>query len=369
MIFTDADAACSIAAVFTTNRVRAAPVKLSQRHLADAAGRCRGVVVNAGNANCCTGAPGDADAAAMARRLAEKLGAPPEQILVCSTGIIGERLPMNKILNGIDAAYASARAATGDFAAAILTTDLVTKTAAAAGSLDGRPFKLAGVAKGSGMIAPRMATMLAFVTTDVQIEPPRFQRLLGDVTAETFNRITVDGDTSTNDTVIAMASGRAAAVVTDENEADFRDALLDVCLSLARQIARDGEGASHFVTVQVRGAAGAEDADRVGRAVAESLLVKTAIAGNDPNWGRILVAAGRSGAAVDEATFSLKINGLELFRRGAPLPSPSTEAVQAMFAPHDILVEIDLGQGEAAADWHTCDLTHGYITINADYHT
>ena len=305
----------------------------------------------------------------MARRLAEKLDALPEQILVCSTGIIGERLPMNKILNGIDAAYANALAGTGDFAAAILTTDLVTKTAGAAGSLDGRPFKLAGVAKGSGMIAPRMATMLAFVTTDVQIEPDRWQRLLGDVTAATFNRITVDGDTSTNDTVIAMASGRAAAVVTDENEADFRDALLDVCRSLAMQIARDGEGASHFVTVQVRGAASAEDADRVGRAVAESPLVKTAIAGADPNWGRIVSAAGYAGVAFDPSGVSLRINGFELYRSGSPVEFDAAVVSESIRAIRDTSIRLRFSEGEATARFWTSDLTAEYVRLNADYHT
>lgn len=362
----------AVGAVFTTNKMCAAPVKLSRRNLAASRGLCRAIVVNAGNANCATGEQGEADAREMVERVAGKLDAPIEQVLVASTGVIGRLLPMDKVRSGIDQAIDRARSGgEGDFATAILTTDLVTKTASRRGELGGKGagFTIAGACKGSGMIGPNMATMLAFLATDVKIEPARLQRIVSAINEETFNRVTVDGDTSTNDSVFVAASGAGDAEVTDATESAFARELDEVMRALAMKIARDGEGATHFVTLEVAGAAGPEDAAKVGRTVAESLLVKTAVAGNDPNWGRILAAVGRSGARVDAATFSLTMNGLELYTRGTPQPEPAPQLAAERLGQTDILIHIDLGQGDAATTFYTCDLTHGYITINADYHT
>jgi glutamate N-acetyltransferase/amino-acid N-acetyltransferase len=364
---------CAGAAVFTRNEVAAAPVRLSRPRAE--AGRLRAVVVNSGNANCCTGERGAADAEEMAALAARLLGieADEERVLVASTGVIGRRLDMEKVRAGVEGASRQAlESGRGNLAAAIMTTDLVQKKASASGTLSGGRFKVAGVAKGSGMIAPNMATMLAFVATDAAVEPGCLRGMLVRVSSRTFNRVTVDGDTSTNDTFCVIASGAAGnPPVRDASSPEGRaleGALEAVAAELARAIAADGEGAKHLVEVRVRGAAGDSDADLAARAIANSPLVKTAVYGADPNWGRILAAAGRSGARVDESKASVSLSGVVVFRRGEPtadLPQGMSERLGRF----EVSIELDLGLGAGEAVMWTCDLTDGYVGINARYHT
>jgi glutamate N-acetyltransferase/amino-acid N-acetyltransferase len=368
------DAPAAAAGVFTTNRVCAAPVKYSRAALAGTRGRARAVVINAGNANACTGAKGARDAKRMAQLAAARLGCKTYEVLVCSTGVIGHPLPMDKLEKGIPALVrgVAKRRVHGEFARAIMTTDLVRKTAGARVRIGGRTVRVAGACKGSGMIAPRLATMLGFVATDAAVAPDVLQTALSAVADETFNCVTVDGDTSTNDTLLVLASGAAGnAPITRaegrEYEA-FRAALYHVCDSLSRQIAADGEGAQHLVTVFVGGARNDAQARVLARTIAESPLVKTAIAGNDPNWGRIVCAAGRCGVKIVPEECSLTVCGHELFRDGQPLPFDVAKVSKALDGG-EVSVVFMAGSGPGRARFYTCDFTHGYITINADYHT
>ncbi len=358
-------------AVFTRNEVAAAPVRLSRPRAKGA--NLRAVVANAGNANCCTGEQGMRDAEEMARLAAAKLGVSPDEILVASTGVIGRALDMTKLRCGIEAAATDALAGgKGDVAAAILTTDIVRKAASASGTIGGKPFRVAGVAKGSGMIAPNMATMLAFICTDAAASAEYLGEILPHVADRTFNRVTVDGDTSTNDTFCLLASGKGGSApvsnrLSSEGEVLGR-AIEAVARELAIAIARDGEGATKFVEVRVTGAATDHEAALAARTIAESPLVKTAIHGGDPNWGRILAAAGRSGASVNDARATVRLSGVTVFESGAPvLPVP--EAAGAKLAGKSVLIELDLCLGEGEAGMWTCDLSRGYIDINAHYHT
>ncbi|MHC5054922.1 MAG: bifunctional glutamate N-acetyltransferase/amino-acid acetyltransferase ArgJ [Planctomycetota bacterium] len=359
------------AAVFTRNLVAAAPVKLSRPRAK--AGKVRAVVVNAGNANCCTGEQGLKDAEEMARLAAAKLGVPEEEVLVASTGVIGRVLDMAKVKAGVEAAAAEAKAGgKGDVAAAILTTDLARKAVSASGTLAGKPFRVAGIAKGSGMIAPNMATMLAFIVTDADASLEYISELLPHIADRTFNRVTVDGDTSTNDMFCVLASGKGKSAPVSSQFAEegqvLAEAIETVARELAMAIARDGEGATKLVDVRVTGAATDEDAELAVKTIAESPLVKTAVHGGDPNWGRILAAAGRSGAKVDDALATVRIGDVAVFEKGTPvLPVP--EAAAAKLAGKDVSIEIDLGLGDAEAAMWTCDLTKGYIEINAHYTT
>ncbi|MCZ7643989.1 MAG: bifunctional glutamate N-acetyltransferase/amino-acid acetyltransferase ArgJ [Planctomycetota bacterium] len=369
-----ADKPAAAAGVFTANLYRAAPVELCIAALARTRGRARAVLVNAGNANACTGAQGEKDAARMAALAAKGVGCKAAEVLVCSTGVIGRLLPMAKVERGIAKLAAGLKRGKpgADFAQAILTTDLVRKTAAVRVELGGVPVRLAGATKGSGMIAPNMATTLGFVATDARIEPPVLRQALRDVIGETFNCLTVDGDTSTNDCVLALASGRAAHEPLKKASGApyraFREALLALLDDLARQIAADGEGAQHTVTLFVGGTRTDGEARRIAATIANSPLVKTALAGCDPNWGRIMAAAGRAGVPFDPRAGSLTVCGYELFARGMPLPFPADEVSRAMKA-RDIGIVVMVGDGPGRARYYTCDLTHGYITINADYHT
>ncbi|MHC4249984.1 MAG: bifunctional glutamate N-acetyltransferase/amino-acid acetyltransferase ArgJ [Planctomycetota bacterium] len=359
------------AAVFTRNLVAAAPVKLSRPRAK--AGKVRAILVNAGNANCCTGEQGMRDAEEMARLAAKKLGVPEEEVLVGSTGVIGRVLDMTKVKTGVEAAAADAKAGgKGDVAAAILTTDLARKAVSASGTLAGKPFRVAGIAKGSGMIAPNMATMLAFIVTDADASLEYISELLPHIADRTFNRVTVDGDTSTNDMFCVLASGKGKSAPVSNQFAEegqiLAEAIETVARELAIAIARDGEGATKLVDVRVTGAATDEDAELAVKTIAESPLVKTAICGGDPNWGRILAAAGRSGAKVDDTLATVRIGDVAVFERGTPvLPVP--EAATAKLAGKDVSIEIDLGLGDAEAAMWTCDLTKGYIEINAHYTT
>ncbi|MBN1807571.1 MAG: bifunctional glutamate N-acetyltransferase/amino-acid acetyltransferase ArgJ [Planctomycetes bacterium] len=369
LVITAQDGAVPAAAVFTQNRLAAAPVQFSRKAIQG--GRLAGVVANSGNANCATGDRGMDDAATMAGRVAGHLGDNSLPVLVASTGIIGRHLPMEKVARGIaDALDNLGKADLYAAAEAIMTTDTVPKAAAAVFKADGKAIRVAGIAKGAGMIAPNMATMLSFILTDAAISADALKAALSAAVEATYNCVTVDGDTSTNDTLALMASGKAGNATIEpgsDGYAAFASCLHDVALSLARQIARDGEGATRLVEVRVHGSASDRDARLIAKAVAESPLVKTAIHGGDPNWGRIIAAAGRSGADFDPGAAELQVNGVLLFKHGAPAGNENA-AAEAMSAA-EILVDLNAGDGHGAATMYTCDLSKEYITINADYHT
>lgn len=366
------DGPCAAAGVFTTNRVQAAPVVLDREILAASGGRTRGVIANAGCANAVTGAQGLDDARAMAAAAAATIGATPGEVLVLSTGVIGVFLDMVKVERGIAslATPAVSRAA-GDAARAITTTDTRPKIASAAVHLAGGTVRIAGFAKGAGMIHPNMATMLAIVTTDALIEPSRLMRALGPAVERSFNRISVDGDMSTNDTVLVLASGTSGVAVNDADAQAFTKSLTDACASLARQIARDGEGSTRLVELRVTGAATERQAHRIGDVIACSPLVKTAIHGRDPNWGRILAAAGYSGEAIEPERVRLWFgdgDAVQLLDRGLPLGFDRARA-SALIGEDPAVVRLDLGLGRASAIVWTCDLSAEYVSINADYTT
>jgi glutamate N-acetyltransferase/amino-acid N-acetyltransferase len=365
------DEACAGTAVFTRNEVAAAPVKLSRGRAS--AGRLRACVVNAGNANCCTGVQGAADAKEMSALAAELLDIEAERMLVASTGVIGRLLPMDKVRTGVREACAEALGAgTGNLSSAILTTDTRPKASSASGTIGGKAFRVAGICKGAGMIAPNMATMLAFLVTDAAVAPDCIRDILRDVTTRTFNRVTVDNDTSTNDTLCMLASGRTGNAriesAASAEGAVLAQAVEAVSRELAIAIAADGEGATRVIEITVTGAASDADAEKAGRAIAESYLVKTAAHGADPNWGRILAAAGRSGAKVDEEGTVVKLAGTAIFIKGTPV-DPAPAELHAKLKEPRVAIEIDLGLGSGEATFWTCDLSREYITINADYHT
>lgn len=349
----------SVAGVFTRNNVAAAPVQVSRKRVA--AGSARAVVVNSGCANACTGDQGLSDAEAMAGAAEDALGLAAGEVLVCSTGLIGSFLPMDRIAAGIARAASSLSGDDGAAARAIMTTDSVPKMAAVA-SPDG--WRVGGIAKGAGMISPNMATMLAFVTTDAEVEPAVLQGALRRVAGRTFNTITVDGDTSTNDTVLAFANGASGAGPGAE---ELEAALFAVCDSLARQIVSDGEGVTKFVTVRVSGAATGEDAVRAARAIAESTLVKTALFGEDANWGRVASAVGNSGAAARFDGLTISMAGIPLLTEGISEGVEAVEAARTAMKGKQVTIECDLGAGFAEAQILTTDLTTDYVRLNAEY--
>lgn len=351
---------CSAAGVFTTNAFRAAPVLVSMEHLK--AGRLRAVVANSGNANAWTGERGLRDARAMADMAAARLGIQPGKVAVASTGAIGSYLDMEKVRKGIDEAASSLhRAGAARAAEAIMTTDTFPKQ----GALEGEGFRVGGMAKGAGMISPRMATMLAFLTTDARVEAGELSRALRRAVDRTFNRITVDGCTSTNDMVLAMASGLSGREVGAE---ELEEALLPLCSRLGRSIVEDGEGATRFITVRVREAADDGEAERAARAVADSPLVKTAFFGGDANWGRVVQALGASLPDLDPAGVEVRFGGLAVARDGGPVEVVEEELAEVMSSPA-VDLEIDLGRGRGEAEIWTCDLSYDYVRINAEYHT
>jgi glutamate N-acetyltransferase/amino-acid N-acetyltransferase len=372
-----ADGLCTAAGVFTRNRLPGAPVVVSKAHLRSSAGTARAIVCNSGVSNVSTGEQGMADARTMCRTLADELGCAPREVLVCSTGVIGKPLPMGKIVPGIrllagqlqqgpDADALAARC--------ILTTDLVPKTAGCTLVVGGKRVTIAGIAKGSGMIAPNMATMLAFITTDAAITPAALRQALRHAVDRSFNRISVDEDTSTSDSVLVLASGAAGHRRITGRNAAFTDALTRVCESLAYQVVKDGEGATKVFRVVVKGARSAADADRVGRTIVGSPLVKTAVHGGDPNWGRLVMAVGRSGAACRFATLTIGVGDVTVYRRGAPLTldAAGQARLKATMAAKEITFTIDLGMSRSSAGeatWLGCDLSREYIAINADYTT
>jgi glutamate N-acetyltransferase/amino-acid N-acetyltransferase len=364
------------AVMFTANRVAAAPITIGRRHAAG--GRLRGVVVNSGNANACTGKQGETDAAAMCVLAARQIGCKPAEFLPSSTGIIGHMLPMEKIAPAIVAAAGSL----GDsaeharlFADSILTTDLCRKTAEARFTVGRQEVRLAGVCKGSGMIGPRLAagarhaTMLAYLTTDVLATPPLLRRLLAGAAEESFNAVTVDDHASTNDTLCLLASGLGDAKINTPAAAKaFAAALKEVCQALAKKIAADGEGATKLVIIRVSGAATTAAARAMARAIAVSPLVKCAMNGNDPNWGRIVSAAGMAGVPFDPGRCLLRLAGTVVFQGGRPAKFDGAAVSAAMKQP-EVTVELNCRTAGGAATIWTCDLSREYVTINADYHT
>ena len=372
------DRPCSVAGVLTRSRVPGAAITVTRNHLRR--GTARAIVCNSGIANVATGAAGIRDAKRMCSQVGRLLHCPTHQVLPCSTGLIGPRLPLDKIVRGIDAVAAKRkRGPRADDAAAraIMTTDLVPKSAHRrfrCGPAASPLVCLGGIAKGSGMIAPQMATMLAFITTDVSIGPPALRAAVKTAADLTFNRISIDSDTSTSDAVLVLANGAASGPVIARRSrayATFVDALVDLCDDLSRQIVRDGEGATRTIMVLVERAASDRDADRVGRSITESPLIKTAVHGADPNWGRLVMAVGKSGARVDPARLTLSIANVVLFRRGAavPLKAPTRRKLTGLMRRHEVVITVDLGLGRASCRWLGCDLSRDYVKINAKYTT
>jgi glutamate N-acetyltransferase / amino-acid N-acetyltransferase len=365
------------AALFTANKVKAAPLLIGARHLAASGARIHAVLVNAGNANCATGQAGLDAAVACCRSAAEAFACQPHDVFPSSTGIIGVPLPVEKVRAALPALRDSAGDTAGHFAglaAAIMTTDTRPKTAHATIAIDGHEVRIAGVAKGAGMIHPQLAaaphaTMLVYLCTDAAVEPALLASLLGSAAETSFNRISIDGDTSTNDTLLLLASGASEAAVTPDNAGPFAAALSDVCTSLAKQIVADGEGATHLVQLDVRGAACDADALRVAKAIAHSALVKTAWAGNDPNWGRLLGAAGYSGAEIDPARVSIRFGDLPICDNGGLSAAFDEAAAHRYLSQPEFTIDIDLGLGTGSCRFWTCDLTREYVSINADYST
>ena len=370
------DVPAAAAAVFTTNQVVAAPVVASREHLRKSRGWSRGIIVNSGNANCCTRVDGYPASIAMTQKLAGELdGVDPTQILVCSTGVIGAPLKVDRILEAVPdlvRARSSQVATFKDFASAIMTTDTRPKWATEKVRVGGKQVRLLGCAKGSGMIEPHMATMLAFITTDAAIPPPLLSRALKTAVSRTFNSISVDGDTSTNDTVALLANGESGArKIANASSADFAAfsaALESVCKSLALAIVEDGEGAQRVIEIEVRGAATDRAADQIARTIANSPLVKTAFAGADPNWGRILAAAGRSGVKFNFELVDISVAGIEVCRGGREYPFNEITAHEKMLEKF-VPIAVDLHAGTGLARIWTCDLTKEYIHINASYRT
>ncbi len=357
---------CTVAGVFTTNQVLGATVKLCRETLESRAGR--GVVVNSGIANACTGPEGMADARRMAAAAAEAAGMSPDEMYVCSTGHIGDRVPLDRIEAGVPALAGSlSEHGALDAAEAIMTTDLVPKFASATLRVEGRPVTITGLAKGSGMIEPRMATMLAFLFTDAGVDAAALQQALSEGVGDSFNRISVDGDCSTNDTVLFFANaqaGHSTACAPGHSEwPDFRRAVAEVCFDLAMQIVRDGEGAKKLVTVEVCGARSTAEADAAARAVGNSMLVKTSWAGPHVQWGRVMDALGYSAAKIDPDKVEIDYNGVPAVQNGMPAGTPDATLEQAV-AGEAFTLHIDLHLGEGRATIYSCDCTEDYVKIN-----
>jgi glutamate N-acetyltransferase / amino-acid N-acetyltransferase len=375
-----ADAPASAATAFTSNRVQAAPLTVDKEHLSATGGRVRVVVVNAGNANCAAGEPGLQAARTTCAAAARVFGCSEQEVFPSSTGIIGVPLPAEKIVNVLPEAAESLSAdADGLHAAAhaILTTDTVEKTAFLRFYVEDeagakREVRIAAFGKGSGMIFPRLvphATMLMYILTDAGVAPAELQQYLNEAVEVSFNRISVDGDTSTNDTVLLLASGASGVALNRGYYPPFAEALKQVCKSLAKQVVADGEGLTHVVELRIAGAASDADALRVARAIAHSPLVKTAWAGCDPNWGRLAAAIGNSGAAIDAEKFDISFGGLPICRNGGRAPEFDESAAHDYISQREFSISIDLHQGAATCVFWTTDLTHEYISINADYST
>jgi glutamate N-acetyltransferase / amino-acid N-acetyltransferase len=363
------DTPASAAGVFTTNLAKAAPVLLSAGHLQVSHGQAQAIVINSGCANACTGQDGERHAQVMAERTASVVGCDPSRVLVASTGVIGVKLDIGKVERGIADASTKLSATGGaDAARAIMTTDPFPKEAAVESS-GGRRFRVGGMAKGSGMIEPLMATMLGVVTTDAKVEPGLLQRALKAAVEETFTAITVDGECSTNDCVFALANGASGVELTEQDFPVLVSALTAACEPLAINIVRGGEGATKLVTVRVTGAASDVEARRAARAIANSPLVKTAVHGGDPNWGRLIAVAGRSGSAFSLEQAAVRIGPVTLFEGGTPFDDRAPDAATYL-ERKEIEIEVDLGTGgQGRSRMWTCDLSAEYVRINAEYRT
>ncbi|MDE0538889.1 MAG: bifunctional glutamate N-acetyltransferase/amino-acid acetyltransferase ArgJ [Rhodospirillales bacterium] len=371
LLFVSLPEATDVAGVFTDSAMSSPTIDWDRDVLNS--GHARGLVINSANANSFTGKAGVAVVEATAAAAGDVLGCAPGDVMISSTGVIGEQLPVEKITNALPGLNPEEGASWEDAALAISTTDTFPKGASRQVELDGTSVTIAGIAKGSGMIAPHMATMLAYVFTDAAISHGVLQHLLQNAVNRSFNNISVDSDRSTNDTVLLFATGRAehkwVAQAGDAHLRDFRGALDEVCLDLAHQIVRDGEGAAKFIEITVTGAEDDRAAKAVGRAIADSPLVKTAIAGEDANWGRIVMAVGKAGEAADRDRLAITIGGIAVARDGVAVDGYDEAPVAAHMKGDEIGIEVDLGVGSGRATVWTCDLTHGYISINADYRT
>lgn len=363
------DVSGPIAGVFTKNRVVAAPVLLDRRHLRSRRGRA--IIVNSGNANACTGKQGLVAAKTMATAVAQHLSIPVHQVFVGSTGVIGRVLPIDRITAAVPTLIARLSIPGGDHAAqAILTTDLRPKTVALQGRIGGRVVTVGGMAKGSGMIHPNMATMLAYLTTDAAIAPAALQQALRAAVDQSFNCITVDGDTSTNDTVLCLANGLAknrSIQQGTKSYCDFERLLTDAAQELALMICRDGEGVTKIVKVLVQGATTAAAAKRVADTIATSNLVKTALFGEDANWGRVMAAIGRSGVAIDPDKVTVRFGDIIMVQRGVGMGLEAEQKIAQVFKQKEFTVTVELGQGHAHAHMWTTDLSYDYVRINASY--
>ena len=366
VMFAELTAGTTIAGVFTRSSTRSAPVLDCQAKLTSGATGRAAILVNSGNANAFTGAAGEKSVEAVCASVAAATGIDLARVFTASTGVIGERLPDDRITAQMENLNATLSDTQIEAAAqAIITTDTFPKGASTEVEIGGKVVKIAGIAKGSGMIAPDMATMLVYIFTDAEIDQPALQALLGDLTDQTFNCITVDSDTSTSDTLLCAATGKSGVNVNESTV--FSQALHDVMLDLAHQVVRDGEGATKFVEIRVSGAASNTEARKVGLAIANSPLVKTAIAGEDPNWGRIVMAVGKSGAAADRDLLTIQFGDIVVAEKGWVSPDYSEEAGASYMKNQNLIISVDLGIGDGQGSVWTCDLTHGYITINADY--
>ena len=368
MIYTKKEAA--VAGTFTQNAVAAAPVYASKRVVKT--GTAHAIVANAGCANACTGEQGEKDAAAMQSFAASAIGCTPDDVIVASTGVIGVNLPMDKMESGIaQAAKSLSDNGSVDAGNAIITTDTYSKCGATEVSIGGKEVRFGFIAKGSGMIQPNMATMLCFITTDAAIAPALLQKALSEVVPVTFNMISIDGDMSTNDMCIVLANGEAGNAYIDAENEDYelvKQTLKEICEELAKKIASDGEGATKFLTVHVTGTKSFEDAKTIAMSVAKSPLVKTAFFGEDPNWGRVICAVGYAGVPMDPQKTVVKFGGVPVYAHGVGADADE-EKLRSVMEAHDIVIDIDMGDGTEEATVWTCDFSYEYVKINGEYHT
>ncbi|HPO12963.1 MAG TPA: bifunctional glutamate N-acetyltransferase/amino-acid acetyltransferase ArgJ [Candidatus Hydrogenedentes bacterium] len=364
------DRPCAVAGVFTTNRVKAAPVLWTRGVCARKTARA--LFANSGNANACTGSQGMEDARKTAERVAEGLNIDPEQVCILSTGVIGVPLPMDRIFNGVDASLAAlSPTGSADAARAIMTTDTVPKEMALEVVLDGGTVRLGVIAKGAGMISPNVATMLCIITTDAAIDPEVLHGLLQGCAEATFNRICIDNDMSTNDTVLCLANGASGLPMLKpgtSNYAKFARALHEICMNTAQALVRDGEGATKFVEIRVEGARTETEATKIAKSIAASQLCKTAFFGQDPNWGRIACAAGYAGVDLNPDHLCIRVGDVEVVHNGLPTDYNESDAAAHMQLK-DILIQVSVGEGPGQSVFWTSDLSHDYVTINADYRT
>ena len=361
----------AVAGTFTQNAVAAAPVYVSKEVVAG--GKAQAIVANAGCANACTGAQGMQDAKKMAQLTAAALGIDAGTVIVASTGVIGVNLPMDKLETGIEQAVTELSTdGSANAGSAIITTDTYSKTCAVEFELGGEKVRMGAVAKGSGMIQPNMATMLAFITTDVAIAQPLLQKALSDIVEVSFNMISIDGDMSTNDMAIVMANGAAGnKEITSADESDYKvfyQNLKEICQLLSQEIAADGEGATKFLTINVKGASSSADAKAVAMSIAKSPLVKTAFFGEDPNWGRVICAIGYAGVTMIPEKTTVAFGGVPVFAAGMGAKA-SPEALRAVMEEHDIVIDVEMGLGDGEATVWSCDLSYEYVKINGEYHT